>query len=438
MQTLRRRRLLHREQANFLRDRSLYRGFVGGRGSGKTWVGAYDMLIRARKDRTYLIGSPTGVLLHDTTFPTFKLLAQEIGLWGPVILVEVLPEVVFNSTGESKVKMTPYPTVELTTGATIRFRTAEDPEKMRGPNLSGCWLDEGSLMPKESFLINIATLREKGEQGWLTSTFTPKGLSHWTYETFGRGTPNTAIFHAATRDNPFNPPGFHDQLAIQYGTGLRAEQELDGRFCNTKGAEWPPEYFSDDLWFGDWPASGWAAKAMALDPSKGRDRKKPKEGRDPDYSAWVWGAVDRAGKVWIDADLDNVRDVTRIVEDGLAHYRRFQPSAICVEINVFQELIAGEIARRAGQLRLGTLPLYGINNTEPKEVRIRTIGPYLAQRELRFRDTPGCRRLVQQLRDFPCGTHDDGPDALVSLLRMLLFQITGQAEGAGQPKLLRP
>lgn len=361
--------------------------------------------------------------MQDTTLPTLKAQAQELEVWDV-----------------RSVRMSPYPTVRLTTGATLRFRTAENPERMRGPNLSGVWLDEASLMPKEAFNICIASLREGGEQGWLSATFTPKGLSHWTHETFGKAKPDTAIFHAPTRANPFLPADFHHRLELQYGLhGLRAQQELDGHFVNVEGAEWPPEYFPDSIWFDDFPGSnhGWAARAMALDPSKGRDRNKHKEGREPDYSAWAWGALDRAGKVWIDADLDNVRDVTRIVEDGLAHYRRFAPQAVCVEINVFQELIASEIMRRAGELRLGTLPLYGINNTEPKEVRIRTIGPYLAQRELKFRDTPGCRRLVQQLRDFPAGEHDDGPDALVSLLRMLLYLITGRAEGQGQPQLLR-
>lgn len=412
---------LHRAQQEFRRSEAPYRGFVGGRGAGKTWVGAYDLIRRARRGRTYLVGSPTGVLLGDTTFPTFKALAQELGVWDP-----------------AGVRLSPYPTVRLSTGATVRFRTAEDPERMRGPNLSGCWLDEASLMPKEAYLISIAALREQGEHGWLSATFTPKGLSHWTHEVFGKQKPDTAIFHARTRDNPFNPAGFHERLEQQYGArGLRAQQELAGLFVNVEGAEWPPEYFTDDLWFETWPAGGWAATAMALDPSKGRDRHRHKEGREPDYSAYVWGAVDRQGVAWIDADLDHVRDVTRMVQDGLGHFRQFRPLAWAVEVNVFQELVAGEIVRQARESRLGPLPLYGITNTEQKEVRIRTIGPYLAKRELRFRDTPGCRLLVQQLRDFPAGEYDDGPDALSMLLRMLLFLILGDQGGAGQPRLLR-
>lgn len=412
---------LHRAQLQFLQSDKPFKGFVGGRGAGKTWIGAQDMLARSLPGRTYLIASPTSVLMHDTTFPTFKEQAVALEVWNP-----------------SGLRMSPYPTITLTTGATIRFRTAEDPERMRGPNLSGAWLDEASLMPKEAYLITIAALREAGEQGWLSATFTPKGLSHWTYETFGRQKPDTAIFHAPTKANPFLPRDFHHRLELQYGVrGLRSQQELDGRFVNVEGAEWPPEYFADDLWFRDFPTEGFAATAMALDPSKGKDAHKHKDGREPDYSAWVWGGVDRNGVVWLDADLDNVRDTTRIVLDGIGHYRQFGPRAVVIEINVFQELLAGEFLRVARENNLPGIPLYGINNTEAKEVRIRTIGPFLAKRELRFRDTPGCRRLVQQLRDFPAGEYDDGPDSLSMLLRMLIYLIAGPQSGQGQPKLLR-
>jgi predicted phage terminase large subunit-like protein len=412
---------LHRAQANFLLSPALYKGFVGGRGAGKTWIGAQDMLVRAQSDRTYLIASPTSVLMQDTTFPEFKRQAEDLGVWD-----------------SGRVRLSPYPTVSLTTGARIRFRTAEDPERMRGPNLSGVWLDEASLMPKDAYLISIAALREAGQQGWLSATFTPRGLSHWTYEIFGQDTPDTAIFHAPTMANPFLPPDFHHRLEIQYGVdGLRAQQELDGRFVNVAGAEWPDTYFPEEIWFDRFPDGTFVATALALDPSKGKDVHRHQEGREPDYSAFCWGGVDMAGTVWIDADLDNVRDITRMVHDGIGIYRTFAPAAFVIEINVFQELLAGEFLRAAKESHQPHLPLYGITNTESKETRIRTIGPHLAKRELRFRDTKGCRLLVQQLRDFPAGAYDDGPDALSMLLKMLRYLISGHAEGPGQPRVLR-
>jgi phage terminase large subunit-like protein len=49
----------------------------------------------------------------------------------------------------------------------------------------------------------------------------------------------------------------------------------------------------------------------------------------------------------------------------------------------------------------------------PKVVRIRRLTPLLSQGRLRFKaGSKGAKLLVEQLRDFPCGEHDDGPDAL--------------------------
>jgi predicted phage terminase large subunit-like protein len=60
-----------------------------------------------------------------------------------------------------------------------------------------------------------------------------------------------------------------------------------------------------------------------------------------------------------------------------------------------------------------------IDNQMNKEVRIRRIGPYLAQRQMRFKArSPGTLLRVQQLKDFPLGDHDDGPDALEAAIRL--------------------
>ena len=65
------------------------------------------------------------------------------------------------------------------------------------------------------------------------------------------------------------------------------------------------------------------------------------------------------------------------------------------------------------------MPIYGVNNTTNKLVRIRRLGPALAQKRLRFKArSPGTMLLVQQLRDFPAGDHDDGPDALEMARRL--------------------
>lgn len=408
--TLRKTVRLHRVQAEFRRSPALFRGFVGGRGAGKTWVGAYDAIRRGKRGRSYLVASPTGVLMGDTTFPTFKALAQELGVWDP-----------------GGVRLNPYPTVTLSTGATYRFRTAENPDRMRGPNLSGCWLDEASLMVEDAYRVAIGALREQGEQGWLSATFTPKGVYHWTYDVFAKGRPDTALYRSHTRDNPFNPPGFAETLARQYSP-LYARQELGAEFLEIEGAEWPGEWFGESLWFKDWPPDSIVLRVIALDPSKGR-------GEDGDDSAFVLLGRDRAGTLWVEGDLSNTRPTTRIVTDGLRLATRFERETggrldgFGCEADQFQELLADVFVKESKAAGIA-LPVYKLTTGgTPKEVRIRRLTPYLSQGLFRFRDTPGTRRLVRQLQEFPVGEHEDGPDALEYAIRLAVHLWNGRPKG---------
>ncbi len=105
------------------------------------------------------------------------------------------------------------------------------------------------------------------------------------------------------------------------------------------------------------------------------------------------------------------------IEPGDIH-ATFQPDCFGIEVNQFQELLADELRRRADEQRI-LLPLWTLNNQVNKLVRIRRLTPYLAQGRIRFKgDSPGARLLVEQLRDFPHGDHDDGPDALEMALRL--------------------
>ncbi len=174
-------------------------------------------------------------------------------------------------------------------------------------------------------------------------------------------------------------------------------------------AEWPDSFFTPDIWFNEWPTH-WDCKIVALDPSKGTDAKFG------DYSAFVMLLVS-AGIVYVDADLA-IRNTTIITDTALEIQRRFQPDWFGVEVNQFQELLAGDLRRRSTELRV-PLPLVAINNRVNKLVRIRRLTPLLSQGRLRFKGgSRGARLLVEQLRDFPNGDHDDGPDALEMATRL--------------------
>jgi predicted phage terminase large subunit-like protein len=213
---------LHQAQSDFLECNELYRGFVGGRGAGKSFVGALDMLLRAEDDCLYGVYAPTYPMLKDSSWRAFLEIGRKLRF--------------LKAVNKSEMRIT------LGNGAEVIFRSVDDPERARGPNLSGAWLDEASLMDQEAFTIVIACLREGGKQGWLSATFTPRGRQHWTYETFGTNRPNTALFHARTSDNVFLPPAFAETLRAQYPSQF-ARQELEGEFVELIGNVFRREWF---------------------------------------------------------------------------------------------------------------------------------------------------------------------------------------------------
>jgi predicted phage terminase large subunit-like protein len=179
------------------------------------------------------------------------------------------------------------------------------------------------------------------------------------------------------------------------------------------GSEWPPSYFGPWIWC---PAEKWPRefdmRVIAVDPSKGKQDKRH------DYSAIVFIGI-KDGLVYVDADLDR-RPPDRIVRDTIRMCELYKPDFVGIEAVQFQEMLVPEFRRQVGTRFHLRIPVYAMQPAGvPKIVRIRRLGPYIVDREIRFKqDSPGCHLLVDQLLDFPNADHDDGPDALEMAVRL--------------------
>jgi phage terminase large subunit-like protein len=402
MRTIRRKIRLHSVQHAFRHSPALFRAFVGGRSAGKSWVGIYDLIRRARPGRTYTAADPTSIMSRDDTFPRFQKMAREMGVW-------------------RSMRLTPYPDVTLVNGAVVRFRTAEDPEKMRGPDIAGFWLNEASLMHRDAFLIAIGCLREGGEQGWLSATFTPAGPTHWSYEEFATEKPNTALFRAPTRANPFNPPGFAETLAGQYGDSQWARQELGGEFVQMEGATFPAHWF-DGILVPEWPATGIAKQVLYLDPSQGKDSKA---GDAQAYCrAGFWSGPRNQNLIFLEATVTK-EPPPEMVARGVAMCRARRPDLLAYEVNATMGFLSAEFDRQFAEAKY-LLRTWPHTNTEPKLFRIRNaLMPYLAQKRVRIVDNPGGRVLRAELQSHPFGEHDDAADAAAGSVAFLERLVNG-------------
>lgn len=284
-------------------------GFVAGRGSGKTEIGAYTVLELARNGEPWMIVSPDNNVIRETTLPSFCRVAEELGQLESVV-TSPTPRAWFKTTDQGR--------------AEVVFKGAEKPEKLRGSNKAGLWFDELSVMAQDAFLMALPVLRWKREMGPCLATFTPKGRRHWSFglyyeeadraaadwyhqlcvemgqdgaaaetgltricETVYRPRDDTRLVMAATWDNPWRPVGFEQLLAKQY-TSLFAEQELAGRFVDMEGTMFRREWFK------------WADRAPAGLPL----RIRYWDLADTDAAGcWTVGTLlgqDDTGNVWVE------------------------------------------------------------------------------------------------------------------------------------------
>jgi predicted phage terminase large subunit-like protein len=401
METVVRRIRMHRAQEAYHRSPARYRGLVGGIGSGKSFAGACDLLRRAKPSRLYMAAAPTYPMLRDASLRTFLSLARDLGVLASVNRSEML--------------------AGLHNGAEVLFRSADDPERWRGPNLSGIWLDEASLMPRSAFEVGIGRLREGGEQGWLGATFTPKGRAHWTYDIFGRGAPDTALFHARTGDNPFLPPEFAAGVARQYG-GLLSQQELEGAFVDLGAGLFRAEHLS------------------RVAPGPPHDAVRRVRYWDKGYSA----RGDYTVGVLMSKTAGGVFYVEHVVRGRWEPHERNRVIRATAEwdkqahgrpVKQFVEEPPGAGHETTQQLlrELAGFPCEAVKPRGDKAERAEPFAAQCAAGNVYLVAGPWLREVVDELLSFPEGTNDDIVDACVGSFSMLTMTAGGSPAAYGGP-----
>ena len=372
---------LHKAQHDFRYSEAIYRGFVGGRGGGKSFIGAYDLLRRALPGRLYGLYAPTYPLLRDTSLRS---------------LVEVAKQLHFLKDFKKSDGI-----ITLGNNAEIICRSLEEPERARGPNLSGAWIDEASLIPDMGFKIIIAALREQGEQGWLSATFTPKGRQHWTYDVFGKGDdPRVEIFHARTSDNPFLPDGFEDMLTKQY-TSAFAAQELGGEFVDMEGSLFRRSWFKI---VKDYPKDARLCRYWDMAATE------PKKGRDPD---WTAGAlIGMAEGQYYLIDMRRVQFTPKKSQDLILQTAHTDGSTTPVRMEQEPGASGATMIDHYARHVLRGFDFKGIRPTGPKEVRANPVAAAAEAGNLMLVDGPWIKDFLDEAEVFPHGKHDDQIDAL--------------------------
>ena len=210
-------------QYEFFHSQAKYSAFVGGIGSGKSWVGVMKVLAMPNQSRGMII-APTYKMLTDATMATFWAVVDSLFEDRDQCVAE------FN---KSEMRMV------LRNGVEILWRSAENPDNLRGPSLDWVYVDEGAFVSESVWDVAIGRLRGTvgPHKAWITTT--PNGrTTSWIWRTFVDGDKNEALYslvQSSTATNTFLPEGYVDGLANKYSS-RQAAQELEGEFLDVEGA----------------------------------------------------------------------------------------------------------------------------------------------------------------------------------------------------------
>lgn len=179
----------------------------------------------------------------------------------------------------------------------------------------------------------------------------------------------------------------------------------------SENAEFPETYFENITIPAENFPTSFDLAVMALDPSKGRDSRKG------DYSAIVFVGL-KDGTAYVRSNLKR-RPIPDMVRDTLDMYHKYKPDVLGIETNCFQQLLVQDFNRQQESFGFERLNISEVDNRINKVVRIRNLDPYLANKEILFLDDESNRLLIRQLKEFPLGMHDDGPDALAMAVKLM-------------------
>jgi predicted phage terminase large subunit-like protein len=352
-------------QRAFINSPTRNTAFIGGIGSGKTRASVVKALGMPANTIGMLV-APTFPMLRDTIVRTFSDIISK----APGAL---------HSFNQSELR------AKLFDGKEILFRSSDNPERLRGPNLAWAGLDEAALMKRETLDIMLGRLRLEPGTMWFTTT--PKGKAHWLAEYIDTG--NVEVHRSRTMDNPHLPQAYLDSLKSQYSS-VFYQQEVLGEFVDMGGTRVKREW----LRVGE-PPDVFERVTMGVDLAISTKS-------DADYTAAViLGTLN--GRTWIlhaEHTRTGFHGVLAFIQ-SLAD--RYKPAIIAIESVQYQAAVVEEL------LRSTNLPIQAVRPDKDKLTRFLPLEARYEQGLVYH--APNLMAYTDELLSFPHGAHDDLVDA---------------------------
>lgn len=323
-----------------------FRHLVAGRRGGKTLSAAWDMLFYLIHPRAYFqdfhgvdMERPLVAWVVTKDYPT--------GLWSLLAVREVLKQANLTHGVEYK-ENRGNRWFEFANGSFLLFKTAEDPESLRGAGLDWMWYDESAIIPDErAWQVSSPALAEK--EGAFVSTTTPDG-KNWHYNTFwspeSMHKPDTARIEYYSIDNPYFPTREWERIRKEYHP-LMFKREFMASFDAMAGKElsgdWLHFYELSDIEYlrrhdGTYDLDVFVAVDPAISLADTADRFAISaigvtKNRTQAYLLDQW-----AGRIPFPEQVDKINQ----------WFHRYHPHTIAIEKTAYQAALAQQVSRLEG------------------------------------------------------------------------------------------
>jgi phage terminase large subunit-like protein len=216
-------------------------------------------------------------------------------------------------------------------GAIATAYSAEEPERLRGPQHDFAWCDELAAWryPDETWAMLMFGLR-LGADPRVVVTTTPRP-TRLVRELLAD--PGVAVTRGTTYDNRANlPPAFIQQIIRRYEGTRLGRQELEAELLDdVPGALWTREAIERGRAGPDAPLD-LTRVVVAVDPAV-------TSGEDSDETGIVIAGKDDSGHGWVLADLSGRYMPTDWARRAIAAYREHRADRVVAEVNQGGEMV---------------------------------------------------------------------------------------------------
>ena len=217
-------------------DRAIKEGarvvlFVGGIRSGKSVGGVAELL-----KQFYLYKKKPK--LGWVVSPTFTMSQAPEEIFKKFVYSDAGTLVLQHKVGERAYLLKPSPDAP-TTPIRIEFKTATEPDRLRGASVGVIVMDEGAMQSEETF--NICLGRVMDNDGIIIICTTPRG-KNWVWNRVYQKSlsdPLYAMIRGTSANNKYLPADFVQRKREEFSNPTLVKQELEGEFTSFEGAVFP-------------------------------------------------------------------------------------------------------------------------------------------------------------------------------------------------------